>query len=92
MQTFPINLKIRGNPLQLSPFQPGINYASDPPLLKIGYVLTKVNKIEKIFKLLNTGSNMLSVDWKIYDYEDILNAKTRDIFTIKIQESHKKYS
>lgn len=58
---FPINIKIRGNPLQLSPFQPGIDYHAVPPILKMGNVLTKSNMLEKIFKLLNTGSNSISV-------------------------------
>ena len=58
---FPINIKIRGNPLQLSPFQPGIDYLSMPPILKMGNVLSKSNMLEKVFKLLNTGSNSISV-------------------------------
>jgi hypothetical protein len=85
-KTFPINLRIRGNPLQLSPFQPGINYNVEPPILKLGSVITRVNKIEKIFKLLNTGSNLLSVEWKVYDYMDILYPK-RDIFDIQISQN-----
>jgi hypothetical protein len=87
-KTFPINLKIRGNPLQLSPFQPGFNYEADPPTLHLGQVLTKVNRIEKIFKLLNTGSNIISVDWKVFDYHDILYPK-RDILQVRISENKK---
>ncbi len=91
-KTFPINIKIRGNPLQLCPFLPGVNYVTDPPVMKMGHVLTNVNKIEKNLKLVNTGFNYLSIDWKVYDYEDILNPK-RDIFNIKILENRKnKYS
>jgi hypothetical protein len=58
---FPMNIKIRGNPLQLSPFQPGIDYVAIPPVLKMGNVLTKSNMLEKVIKLLNTGSNSISV-------------------------------
>ena len=85
-KTFPIDIKIRGNPLQLCPFISGVNYISDPPVMKMGHVLTNVNKIEKKLKLVNTGFNHLSINWKVYDYSDILKPK-RDIFDIKILES-----
>lgn len=85
----PLIMNIRGNPLQLAPFQPGINYDIEPATLNIGYVLTKVNTIEKVFKLINSGSNNLSVNWKIYDYKDIVYPK-RNIFNIKIGEKKKK--
>lgn len=83
---FPILLKIRGNPLQLSPFQPGIDYVSDHPLLKMGYILTKSNVLEKTFKLLNTSANPLTVEWKIYDYRDVIKPDNRNIFKVKIEE------
>jgi len=83
---FPVYIKIRGNPLQLSPFQPGIDYAVEPCLLKMGNVLLKSNVLEKSFKLLNTSSNPLTVEWKIYDYKDIMTPKDRNIFKIKIEE------
>lgn len=62
---FPMNIKIRGNPLQLSPFQPGIDYVAVPPVLKMGSVLTKSNMLEKVIKLLNTGTNTISVCKKL---------------------------
>lgn len=88
---FPINLRIRGNPLQLSPFQPGIDYIDSPPILKMGYVTTNFNQISKSFKVVNTGTNLISLDWKIFDYKDVLNPKG-DIFKIKIQQSKNKES
>jgi len=82
---FPIGLKIRGNPVQLCPFLPGLNYTSDPPLMKMGHVLANTNIIEKRIKLVNTGFNPLTIDWKVYDYMDILAPKG-DIVNIKITE------
>jgi hypothetical protein len=84
---FPISMRIRGNPIQLSPFQPGIDYTINPPTMKMGYVLTKVNTIEKKLKLVNTGSNPLSIDWKVFDYDDVLNPK-RDIYKIRITDQN----
>jgi len=81
---FPINLRIKGNPLQLSPFQPGINYLSDPPLLKMGYLLRNTGKITKNLKFVNIGQNTIGLDWKIYDYEDFLKPKDRPAFELKI--------
>jgi len=86
---FPINLKIRGNPLQLPLFQPGINYNESPPILNMGYITANINEIEKSFKVINTGTNLINLDWKIFDYEDIENPK-QDIFKIKITSSKKK--
>lgn len=86
---FPISLRIRGNPLQLAPFQPGIDYNESPPILKMGYVTTNVNNINKSFKVINTGANLISLDWKIFDYEEILNPKS-DIFKVKIAQKKNK--
>jgi hypothetical protein len=86
---FPIRLRIRGNPLQLPPFQPGINYNESPPILNLGYIASDINEIEKSFKVVNTGTNLINLDWKIFDYEDIENPK-QDIFKIKItSQKHK---
>ena len=81
---FPINLRIKGNPLQLSPFQPGINYLANPPLLKMGYLLRNTGKITKNLKFVNIGQNTIGLDWKIYDYEDFLRPKDRPAFELKI--------
>jgi hypothetical protein len=80
---FPIKLKIRGNPLQLPLFQPGVNYNENPPILNMGYITANVNEIEKSFKVINTGTNLINLNWKLFDYEDIENPK-HDIFNIKI--------
>ena len=89
---FPINLRIKGNPLQLSPFQPGINYLMDPPLLKMGYLLRNTGSISKNLKFVNIGQNTIGLDWKIYDYEDFLKPKDRPAFDLKIvQGLDKKY-
>ena len=89
---FPINLRIKGNPLQLSPFQPGINYLLDPPLLKMGYLLRNTGSISKNLKFVNIGQNTIGLDWKIYDYEDFIKPKDRPSFDLKIvQGSDKKY-
>lgn len=87
--TFPIDLRIKGNPLQLSPFQPGINYLLDPPLMKVGNILRNVGVITKNVKLVNIGTNTIALDWKIYDMEDFLKPKDRNIFNIKITERRK---
>lgn len=86
---FPINLRIRGNPLQLPLFQPGINYNESPPILNMGYITANINEIDKSFKVINTGTNLINLDWKIFDYEDIENPK-QDIFKIKITCNKKK--
>ena len=89
---FPINLRIKGNPLQLSPFQPGINYLLEPPLLKMGYLLRNTGSISKNLKFVNIGQNTIGLDWKIYDYEDFLKPKDRPSFDLKIvQGLDKKY-
>ena len=90
---FPINLRIKGNPLQLSPFQPGINYLSDPPLLKMGYLLRNTGKITKNLKFVNIGQNTIGLDWKIYDYADFMKPKDRPAFELKIgkEQSDDKY-
>jgi hypothetical protein len=85
LKVVPIKLKIRGNPLQIYPFQPGIDYNSVPPIVKVGHILTKVGYIDKMFKLYNIGSNLLSLVWKIFDYNEILHP-SKDIFKIQIQE------
>ena len=84
---FPINLKIKGNPIQLAPFQPGINYMLDPPLLKMGYLLRNVGQIIKNVRFINIGTNTINLDWKIYDYESFLKPKNRDIVDLKISEN-----
>ena len=89
---FPIYIKIRGNPLQLSPFQPGIDYSIEPCLLKMGNVLIRNNILEKSFKLINTSSNPLTVEWKIYDYKSIANPQNRNVFNIKIEEKKTTHS
>ena len=89
---FPINLRIKGNPLQLSPFQPGINYLMDPPLLKMGYLLRNTGSISKNLKFVNIGQNTIGLDWKIYDYDDFLKPKDRPSFDLKISQGlDKKY-
>lgn len=86
---FSMSLKIRGNPLQLAPFQPGIDYTQSPPILKMGHVTTNVNSIIKSFKVINTGANLISLDWKIFDYDEIINPKG-DIFKVKISQNKNK--
>ena len=89
---FPINLRIKGNPLQLSPFQPGINYLMDPPLLKMGYLLRNTGTVTKNLKFINIGRNTIGLDWKIYDYEDFVKPKDRPIFDLKVTQGlDKKY-
>ena len=83
---FPINLRIKGNPIQLAPFQPGINYLLDPPLLKMGYLLRNVGEIVKNVRFINIGTNTINLDWKIYDYESFLKPQNRDIVNLKISE------
>jgi len=85
---FPIQLKIRGNPLQLAPFQTGIDYKEEPPVLKMGNVITKINSINKSFKIINTGANVIMLDWKLFDYNKIINTDGKsEIFKIKVSES-----
>jgi len=86
-QIFPIRVKIRGNPIQISPFQPGIDYLSSPNIIKVGSVLLLSGYIEKTFKILNTGNNKININWKLYDYEDIMTPKNRDIVNLKIKET-----
>lgn len=81
---FPITVQIRGNPIQISPFQPGIDYYSVPPIVKCGSVLMNYGQIEKNFKILNTGNNMITLNWNIYDYDDIIKPKNRDIINLSI--------
>jgi len=89
---FPINLRIKGNPLQLSPFQPGINYLLDPPLLKMGYLLRNTGSISKNLRFTNIGRNTIELNWKIYDYEDFIKPKDRPTFDLKVvQGLDKKY-
>jgi len=88
---FPVSLKIRGNPLQLAPFQPGIDYSISPPILKMGYITTNVNNITKAFKVINTGGNLISLDWKIFDYENVTNPQG-DFFKVKISQNRNKES
>ena len=89
---FPINLRIKGNPLQLSPFQPGINYLLDPPLLKMGYLLRNTGSISKNLRFTNIGRNTIELNWKIYDYEDFIKPKDRSTFDLKVvQGLDKKY-
>lgn len=83
---FPINIEIRGNPIQLSPFQPGIDYLASPNIIRVGSVLINSGLIEKNFKVLNTGNNHIDIKWRIYDYDDILNPNNRDIVSLKIKE------
>ena len=89
---FPINLRIKGNPLQLSPFQPGINYLLDPPLLKMGYLLRNTGSISKNLRFTNIGRNTIELNWKIYDYEDFIKPEDRPSFDLKVvQGLDKKY-
>ena len=89
---FPINLRIKGNPLQLSPFQPGINYLLDPPLLKMGYLLRNTGSISKNLRFTNIGRNTIELNWKIYDYEDFIKPQDRPSFDLKVvQGLDKKY-
>lgn len=90
---FPVSLRIRGNPLQMAPNQTGLNYQEEPPILNIGNVITKINQIQKSFKIINTGANLILINWKIFDYEKIDNKDIdRNIFNIKIAESKGNFS
>lgn len=82
----PITVKIRGNPIQISPFQTGIDYEGDPPVIDIGSIIINCGYIEKNFKLLNTGNNTINLKWKNYDYEDIIKPKNRNLVNFEIQE------
>ena len=85
LNKFPVNVKVRGNPIQLAPYQSGIKYNLDPPIIKVGYVLKNVNESNKRFKLINTGNNRILIKWKIYDYDDIIKPN-RNIVDLKIIE------
>lgn len=90
---FPVNIKIRGNPLQLAPFQTGINYNEEPPVMNLGNVITKVNFIQKSFKVINTGANLIQLDWKVYDFTKILNPdKDMTLFKVNIVENKNNFS
>lgn len=82
----PITVKIRGNPIQISPFQTGIDYESDPPVIDVGSIIINCGYIEKNFKLLNTGNNTINLKWKNYDYEDIIKPKARNLVNFEIHE------
>ena len=70
--------------MQLSPFQPGINYLMEPPLLKMGYLLRNTGSISKNLRFINIGQNTIGLDWKIYDYKNFINTKDRSSFDLKI--------
>jgi len=90
---FPVLLKIRGNPLQLAPFQTGFDYNEEPPLLKMGNVITKINQINKTFKVINTGANLIMLDWKIFDYNKIIEPDPyRELIKLKICENKGAFS
>ncbi|MCQ2816949.1 MAG: hypothetical protein MJ252_06765 [archaeon] len=86
---FPINVRIKGNPLQLSPFQAGVNYLVSPEELKMGSMIVGGNPIRRKIRILNIGTNTVCLDWKIYDNNDVLHPKNRNIFDIKIVERMK---
>ncbi len=90
---FPISIRIRGNPLQLAPFQTGIDFKEDPPVMNLGNVICKINYIQKSFKVINTGANLIMLDWKVYDYHRILfPAKDKNLFKVKIVENKNNFS
>jgi len=90
---FPVAIRIRGNPLQLAPFQTGINYTEYPPVMNLGNVITKINCIQKSFKVINTGANLIMLDWKVYDFNKILYPdEDKDLFKVNIIESRNNFS
>jgi hypothetical protein len=59
----------------------------------MGNVITKINSINKSFKVINTGANLIMLDWKLFDYNKILNPDEKsEIFKIKICESKSGFS
>lgn len=88
--SFPVKIQVRGNPIKLYPFQPGIDYDSEIPVIKVGSVLTKAGQIDKVFKISNSGNNKITIKWKVYDYDDILEPK-RDIINLAIKEKGNHY-
>jgi hypothetical protein len=46
-------------------------------------VVANTEKIQKTFKIKNTGIRQLQVDWKIFDQKDLNKVET-DAFKLKI--------
>ncbi len=57
----------------------------------MGFVTTNINSITKSFKVINTGANLISLDWKIFDYDEIENPKG-NFFKVKVAQHKSKES
>lgn len=81
---FPVKLFIQGSPLKIPTDQVGLKIQSDPPTLDFGGKLKDSNHLEKFLKLMNIGTQPLTVLLKIYNVDDL--DKNRDQFRISIQQ------
>lgn len=83
MVEFPVRINISGSPVIIPLNQVGLNYNTQPPTLPMPTVVANTEKIQKTFKIKNTGIRQLQVDWKIFDQKDLNKVET-DAFKLKI--------
>lgn len=81
---FPVKMFIQGSPLKIPTDQVGLKIQTDPPILDFGGKLKNSPQLEKFFKLMNIGTQPLTVTLKIFNIDDL--DKARDQFKIAIQE------
>lgn len=68
---FPVKLVVKGNPLQLAPFQPGVSYDKEPNVIKVGHVIINNDEIYKKFKIMNNGSLAIKIGNLIIRLENL---------------------
>jgi len=66
-RTFPINIAIKGSPVEIPLSQVGMNYNTAPPTMPIPTTVANTAKVAKTLKVRNTGIRAVELNWQIYD-------------------------
>ena len=83
---FPIQIGIKGSPVEIPPNQVGVNYNTSPPTLPLPSQVVNTGPISKSLKIRNTGIRSIDLNWKIFDREDIEKSEN-NIFNIGVAQN-----
>jgi len=80
---FPIQIDIKGSPVEIPSNQVGINYNTVPPTLPLASQIVNTAAITKNIKIKNTGIRSIDLNWKMFDREDIAKSEI-NLFNISV--------
>ena len=80
----PMDIFIRGTPINLSRNQLGINFNQEVPLMNFGAVLPANGQVKKTIKVINNGPKAAKLQWHVYPYDK--PDPNKDLFKIDFGE------